>query len=232
MKTIYVDSKDRLPGGSPCSFTIQLPSTLDLTGKRMRADLMRMPISVPTIQASKNDTLIVRLGSQDYTVTLTQGQFTGPELAGHIQSILIATAPGSWSCVYDASNIAMSLTCSNNFTIIGGTFGEQLLSRAYTQQPNSYRFSYVPVTGEDVVFLCSPNFSSVNNHGPNRSSDVILPCVITAPFGSVQQFDMPYDVWHDCPGGAVQQLTFELRDRKYNLMTAFIPNISFLMSIA
>ena len=32
--------------------------------------------SVPTIQASKNDTLIVRLGSQNSTVTLSQGQFT------------------------------------------------------------------------------------------------------------------------------------------------------------
>jgi len=61
---------------------------------------------------------------------------------------------------------------------------------------------------------------------------VILPCVITAPFGSVQQFDIPPDVWHECPGGHVQQLTFELRDRKFNLMTAFIPNISFLVTIA
>jgi hypothetical protein len=232
MKTIYVDSKDRLPGGSPCSFTIQLPSTLDLTGKRMRVDLMRMPISVPTIQSGKNDTLIVRLGSQDYTITLSQGQFTGPELASHIQSLLIATAPGSWACIYDASNIAMSLTCSNNFSLVGGTFGEQLLSRAYTQQPNSYRFSYVPVTGEDVVFLCSPNFSTLDNVGPNNSHDVILPCVITAPFGSVQDFSMPADVWHSCPGGAVQQLSFELRDRKFNLMSAFIPNISFLVTVA
>lgn len=232
MRTIYVDSKDRLPGGSPCSFQILLPTTLDLTGKRMRCDLMRMPISIPTIQKDKNDTLIVRLGSQDYTVTLSQGQFTGPDLTAHIQSLLTATAPGSWSFTYDASNIAASLTCSNNFAIVGGTFGEQLLGRAYTQTPNAYRFSYVPVTGEDVVFLCSPNFSSPSNIGPNKSSDVILPCVITAPYGSVQQFDMPYDVWHDCPGGAVQTLTFELRDRKYNLMTDFIPNISFLLTIS
>jgi len=231
MKTIYVDSKDRI-AGSPCSFVIQLPTTLDLTGKRMRVDLMRMPISVPTIQKDKNDTLSVRLGSQDYTVTLSQGQFTGPELASHIQSLLTATAPGSWNFQYDASNIAGTLTCSNNFTIVGGTFGEQLLGRTYTQTPNSYRFSYLPVTGEVVVFLCSPNFSSPSNMSPNKSNDVILPCVITAPFGSVQQFDMPADVWHDCLGGAVQQLTFELRDRKYNLMEAFIQNISFLLTIA
>ena len=231
MKTIYVDSKDRLPGGSPCQFQILLPQTVDLTGRRVRCDLMRLPITILTVQKDRNDTLIVRLGSQNYTVTLSQGQYTGPELTGHAQSLLTAAAPGSWSFTYDPSNIAATLTCSNNFTIVGGTFGEQLLGRAYAQTPNSYRFSYLPVTGEDVVFLCSPNFSSVNNMGPNKSNDVLLPCVITAPYGSVQQFDMPYDVWHDCPGGAVQSLTFELRDRRYNLLTAFVSNISFLLSI-
>jgi hypothetical protein len=231
MKTIYVDSRDRVQGTSPCDFTVQLPSTWDLTGRRMRCDLLRMPISVPTIQAGKNDTFVVRLGSQDYTVTLSQGQKTGPDLASELQSLLQAAAPGSWTVAYDVANIALRVQCSNNFTVVGGTYAAQLMSRAYTTTANSIRFSYCPVLGEDVVFLCSKDFAGLDNVGPNHAHDILLPCTITAPFGSVQEFNMPQDTWHDCPSVSLNQLSFQLRDRDYNLMTDFVPNISFLMTI-
>jgi hypothetical protein len=197
----------------------------------MRVDQLRIPISVPTIQGGKNDTIIVVLGSTSYTVTLPQGQFDGPTLASTIQARLVAAAPGSWTVSYDVSNISMKIQCSNNFTISGGTYAAQLMSRAYTQTANSYSFSYVSVVGEDVVFLTSPNFVSLDNIGPNGSHDLLLACIITAPFGSVQQFDSPYDVWHTCPSLSTSQLSFQLRDRSYNLMTTFIPNISFLLTI-
>ena len=124
----------------------------------------------------------------------------------------------------------MYLSCSNSFTIVGGTYAAQLLSRAYTQTSSSYLFRWVPMTGEDVV-LTSGNFASLDNVGPSGSSDTLLPCVVTASFGSVQEFQMPYDVWHSCPGKTTQQLSFSLRDRKYNLLTDFIPNVSFLVTI-
>lgn len=232
MRTIYVDSRDRSLG-SPCDFQIMLPTTLNLTDRphRVRVDLLRMPVSVPTIQAGKNDTFTVRLGSQDYTVTLSQGQKTGPDLASELQSLLQGTAPGTWTVTFDVSNIALRIQCSNNFTVVGGSYAAQLMSRPYTTTANSIRFSYCPVLGEDVVFLCSKDFSSISNMGPNRSSDLLLPCTITAPYGSVQEFNMPADVWHDCPSVSLNMLSFQLRDRNYNLMTDFIPNISFLLSI-
>ena len=229
MKQLFVDSRARV-SGSQCDFTIQLPETLTLTAQsRMRVDLLRLPISIPTIQAGKNDTIVVLLGSTSYTVTMPQGQYDGSSLAATLQTRLIAAAPGTWTVTYDVSNIAMRVQCSNNFTITGGTHAAQLMSRAYTQTANSYSFTYVSVVGEDVVFLCSPNFASLDNLGP--SSGLLLACNLTAPFGSIQEFNQPWDVWHTCPSMSTSQLSFQLRDRSYNLLTSFVPNVSFLLTI-
>jgi hypothetical protein len=231
MKLLYVDSRDRV-SGSQCDFTITLPMTLTLTAQsRMRVDLLRLPISTPTIQAGKNDTIIVLLGSTSYTITIAQGQYDGSGLASAIQTKLVAAAPGTWTVSYDVSNISMKIQCSNNFTITGGTYAAKLMSRAYTQTANSYTFSYVSVIGEDVIFLCSPNFVSIDNLGPSGSHDMLLCCNVTAPFGSIQEFNMPYDVWHTCPSVTLSQMSFQLRDRSYGLMTNFVPNVSFMLTI-
>ena len=82
MKQIYMDSRDRV-SGNQCDFTVQLSQTLTITSQnRLRIDLLRLPISVPTIQTQKNDTLIILVGSTSYTVTLPQGQMDGSTLAG------------------------------------------------------------------------------------------------------------------------------------------------------
>ena len=137
MRQIYVDSRDRT-SGSQCDFTVQLKQTLTLTElSRMRVDLLRLPISVPTIQTGKNDTLDVLVGSTSYTVTLPQGQMDGATLASTLQTRLVAAAPGSWVVTYDVSLISMKIQCSNNFSLTGGTYAAQLMSRAYTSTANS-----------------------------------------------------------------------------------------------
>jgi len=193
---------------------------------------MRLPISVPTIQSGINDSLIVRLGSQDYTIVLYAGQKTGPELATELQTRLNGTAPGSWTVAYDSSMISMAILCTNDFTIVGGTYAAQLMSRPYTRaNSRSYLFSYVPVTGIDEVFLCCKEFASSNIEGPNGSHDNILTAVITAPFGSVQEFNMPPDVWHQCPTSSFSTLSFQLRDRDYRILNGLVPNVSFMLTI-
>ena len=234
MKTLWVDARDRVEGTS-CDFRVQLKrGTLNLTDRphRFRVDQLRLPISVPTIQAGVNDSIVVRLGSQDYTIVLYAGQKTGPELATEIQTRLNGTAPGSWTVAYDSSMISMAILCTNDFTIVGGTYAAQLMSRPYTRaNARSYLFSYVPVTGLDECFLCCKEFSSSHIEGPNGAHDTILGCVITAPFGSIQQFDAPTDVWHQCPNSSFSTLSFQLRDRNYNVLTSFVPNVSFLLTI-
>ena len=221
--------------GTSRDFRVQLRrGTLNLAERPhiFRVDQLRLPISVPTIQAGVNDSIVVRLGNQDYTIVLYAGQKTGPELATELQTRLNGTAPGSWTIAYDSSTISMAILCTNDFTIVGGTYAAQLMSRSYTRaNSKSYLFSYVPVTGLDEVFLCCKEFASSNIEGPNGAHDAILGCVITAPFGSVQQFDMPPDVWHECPKSSFSTLSFQLRDRDYRILTNFVPNVSFLLTI-
>ena len=130
MKQIFVDSRDRI-SGTTADFSIQLPETLTIAGgsHRGRIDHLRIPVVIPTIQAGVNDTLQVLIGATTYTITIPQANYDGPGLAGQLQSLLASAAPGGWTVVYDTSNIAMKITCANPFTIVGGTYSTQLLSR-------------------------------------------------------------------------------------------------------
>ncbi len=231
MRHLFVDSRDRV-SGTTTDFTIQLPETLTLKGgsHRARIDNLRIPLTVPTVETGVNDTIIVQLGAQQYTVTIPQANYDGPVLASAIQALLQNAAPGSWSVVYDITNIAMSISCSNNFTIVGGTYAAQIMARPYTQTSNKYIFTYVSVLGIDVMYLSSPNFSSLDIIGPGGAHDTLMCAIVTQPFGSVLDTGMPWDAWFDVPAMTTQQLSFTLRDRNYKNLT-IVPNISFVMLI-
>jgi hypothetical protein len=230
MRQIFVDSRDRV-AGTTTDFSIQLPETMTVgTGHRARVDNLRVPLVIPTIRSGVNDTIVVKLGAQQYTVSIPQANYDGPGLAAIIQNLLQATAPGSWTVAYDSSNIAMSISCSNNFTIVGGTYAAQLMARNYTQTAKQYKFAYVDVLGADILYLCSPNFATLDTIGPNGSHDILMAAIVTQPFGSVMSDSAPWDVWFDVPAQTTQSLSFQLRDRNYNLLT-LVPNISFQLTI-
>ena len=230
-RQIFVDTRDCSSLEGNMNFTIQLPETLVLASgtHKARVDSLRIPLVIPTIQAS-NCTIQVLLGATTYTVSIPVGQYDGPTLAGVIQALLTLTAPGAWSVVYSTNNISMSISCSNSFAIIGGSYAMQLLSYTYSFTLNSYKFSYVPVQGIDVIYLSCNNFSSLDVVGPNGSHDTLLACSITQAFGSVQEFSSPMYSWIDVPAITTQTLSFQLRDRNYNVLSS-IPNCSFVLLI-
>ena len=133
MRQIFVDSRDRV-AGTTTDFRIQLPETLTIDGRkhRVRIDSLRIPLCVPTIQSGVNDTIVVQIGSQKYTATIQAGNFDGPTLASRIQGALAAAAPGGWTASYDISLLTMSVSCTNAFTIVGGTYAAILMARPYT----------------------------------------------------------------------------------------------------
>ena len=231
MRQIFVDSRDRV-SGTTTDFVIQLPQTLNLEGGRHRGrvDNLRIPVVVPTIQEGVNDTLQVLIGATTYTVTLPQANYDGPGLAAALASRLLSTAPGSWTVTYDTANIAMSISCTNPFTIVGGTYTAQLLSRPYTQTSTSYACTYVSVQGIDVMYLCAQQFATMGTFGPQGSHDTLMNAVVTTPFGSVVNVDMPAYTWFDIPALTTQQLSFQLRNRSYQLLS-IVPNISFVLTI-
>ena len=231
MRQIFVDSRDRVSGTST-DFVIQLPQTLNIESRtRGRIDNLRVPLTIPTIQAGVNDTLGVNVGGLNYTAVIVQANYNGPGMAAAVQLALTRTTPGTWSVTYDVNNIAMTMTCSINYQITGGTFGAQLFSHGtYQQVANSYTFSYAPVLGLDMAYLSSSRFSNLDTVGPSGAHDTLMCAVVTSEFGSVLDASMPSTVFFDVPAMTTQQLDFQLRDRHYNVLS-IVPNISFVLAI-
>ena len=230
MRQIFVDSRDRV-AGTTTDFRIQLPETLTIDGRKHRAriDNLRIPLCVPTIQAGINDTIVVQLGSQRYTATVQAGNYDGPTLASRIQGALVV-APGGWTVSYDISLLTMSVSCTNAFTIVGGTYAAILMARPYTNTSNAYNFTYVSVLGVDIMYLSSPEFNTLDCIGPGGSHDTLMCAVVTQGFGAVMDASMPYDCWITVPQMTTQTLSFSLRDRSYNVISQ-VANISFVMTI-
>ena len=116
VQQIFVDSRDRISGTST-DFSIQLPTTLVVEGgaHKCRVDNLRIPMVFPTITTGVNDTFTVKEAATSYTVTLAGGNYDGATLAADLQALLFAAAPGTWTVTYDSSNIAMTVSCTNNF---------------------------------------------------------------------------------------------------------------------
>ena len=230
MRQIFVDSRDRTSGTSN-NFTITLPQTLALaSGHQGRIDDLRIPNSVPTISAL-NNTIQVLMNGTYSDMTLPIGQvYNGADLATILRQVLATNVSGGWTVDYYASQMVLSITCTNDYTFTGGTFIKQLLARPYEQTSKTYNFLYVPLQGVDVCYLCSSNFVHADSVGPKGSSDCLCSIPMTVGFGAVQTYSMSNSVYFDIPAITTQQLSFQLRDRDYNLLNANA-NISFTLTI-
>jgi hypothetical protein len=230
MRQILVDSRDRT-SGTAANFVIQLPETLTLeTGHRGRVDGLRIPVCVPTISTATQFMTLVCSGV-GYPIQIPVGDYDGPRLAATIQTKLSALPIAyTWTVVYDIHNISLSISATGPFTIDNRFFGAQLLSRAYTQTANSYNFTYCPLQGLDVAFLCCSNFTTLDTIGPAGTHDMLLACNFTKAYGSVEVFSMAPESWFSIPAGTYQQLQFQLRDRNNNVLD-IVSNVIFTLCI-
>ena len=229
MTQIFVDSRDRTSGTSS-SFSIVLPHTLALeSGHQGRIDDLRIPNSMTTI-SDLNKSIQLLIGSTPYTKELPVGQVnSGPELANLIRQQL-QTTTGNWTVEYRVNKMELVVSCDLAFTFTGGTFIKQLLARPYEQTSNSYTFLYVPLQGVDICYLCCSNFTHLDSVGPKGASDCICSIPMTVPYGAVQTYSMSSSVFFDIPALTTQHLSFQLRDRDYNLLNSNA-NISFTLTI-
>jgi hypothetical protein len=230
MRQIFVDSRDR-SAGSSTDFSIVLPQTLSLdSSHQARIDDLRLPNAIPTISVVNNG-VHVKMGADYYYLTLQNGQVnSGPDLANVLRAQLISV-PGNWNVSYDTSQMTLSISCNNPFEFVGGTFVKQLLNRPHGRpDDNTYLFLYVPLQGLDQCYLCCQQFSHMDNVGPKHASDVICSIPITVGYGAVQHYSMSSSVFFDVPAITTQQLSFQLRDRDWNIVNSFA-NISFTLTI-
>jgi hypothetical protein len=232
MRQIFVDTRDKVQGGKNSNFSILLPQTLHLDGGHQgRIDDFRLPVSIPTIY-SGNNSIVLDMSGTIHTVLIPEGQYTGgAHLALEIQNKLRAGPPGNWNVAYDGSKMSMNINCDNSFRFTGGTFMSRLLSRDhYYDNYGTYVFPYISVQGLDMCYLCCSQFSNLDSVGPKGSSDTLCAIPITVGFGSVQHYSMSSSVFFDIPAITTQQLSFQLRDRDYNILD-IVSGISFTLTI-
>ena len=230
MRQIFVDSRDRSSGTST-NFSMSLPQTLSLSsGHQGRIDDLRLPNAIPTISDASNKIDVFMNGYYSYLTMQNGNCNSGGELADKIRNVLV-TVSGGWYVGYDTGMMSITITCNNDFTFTGGTFMKQLLNRPYIRPDNrTYTFLYVPLQGLDICYLCCPDFSHADNVGPKHSSDVLCAIPITVGYGAVQHYSMSNSVYFDMPAVTLQQLSFQLRDRDYNIVNS-VANISFTLTI-
>jgi hypothetical protein len=232
MRQIFADTRDKVQGGKNSDFSILLPQTLHLeSGHQGRIDDFRLPMSIPTLHDG-NNSIVVNMGGAEFTVYLSTGQYAnGTALANEIQDKLRRGPPGTWTARYFDNKMILQIFCDNGFQFTGGTFMSPLLSREYYYAGgNTYEFPYVTVQGLDMCYLCCSQFSNLDNVGPKGSSDTLCAIPITVGFGSVQHYSMSTSVFFDIPALTTQQLSFQLRDRNYNILN-IVAGISFTLTI-
>jgi hypothetical protein len=168
-----------------------------------------------------------------HTVFLGTGQYAnGQALAAEIQAKLRAGPPGNWIAKYFDSKMLLQIyNDTNGFQFTGGSFMSSLLSRGYDYTGgNTYEFPFVTVQGLDMCYLCCSQFSNLDSVGPKGASDTLCAIPITVGFGSVQDYSMSTSVFFDIPQITTQQLSFQLRDRNYNILN-IVAGISFTLTI-
>ena len=231
-RQIFVDSRDRI-SGTPSNFTILLKHTLNTTDRphTMRVDHLRLPVTVPTLADQTNVlTVSVDGGTSFISVEMPARQYDAISFPQIIRDRLTALVPSrTWTVGYDLTRISMTISANGSFLLNdSGSLNRRLKQHPYVDGGNFYEFTYCPLNGADVIFLCSDQFSSVDTHGPAGSHDILLPCNITAPFGSVQEFSSTSPAFVACPPLSTNTLSFQLRDRSHTLLTSYLQKVFFL----
>ena len=235
MRQIFVDARDKTSGTS-ANFSITLPQTLVLgAGHQGRIDDLRLPVTTPTIYHGNSGIYLTMTATgEKKEVYVAEGNYTTGEALSHAIYAAIAApggAPGAWNVVYNPSKLSMTITGSNGFIFTGGSYMEKLLARPYTYESgNSYTFSYVPLQGLDIVYLCCSNFANLDLVGPKGVSDCLCAIPVNVGFGGVLIYSMPSSVFIDLPAITTQTLTFQLRDRDQNVLN-IVPNVAFTLTI-
>ena len=245
MRQLFIDSRDRIPGGTSTNFQIQLREQLVVSaGNSFRIDNLRIPLVIPLIQGGYNDKLYFTLGGVVKTATLAQGNYSGSELATLVQAAM-AGQGATFTVTYDYHTASMSIVCSDaTFRVLtdaeATAAGKALPTFATALQQNPYtytavggatlRFSYVSIQAEDMFYLTSQKLSNQDTFGPNGSTDAITCAVPNGDFASVLLQSMPTSVFLTCPTMTTSLLDFQLRDRDYNVLSSLL-NISFVLTI-
>ena len=256
---VYVHSADRVFGGSPSNFTIQLPQPLVLQGtSRLRVDNVRIPNTYKTIdEGNQYLYLSTPTGGHQFR-TLPVGNYNVTQIGTLFASYIDNS---STSSVYDAVNNTLMLTYqpSGVFRHIHFFTDAEIASGQYTgsyptgcgpsnpQSCNnilqndstgkseylnshaSYRIKFFSSLPYDYVFLRSKMLSSRHSISVQGDHDVLAMIPVNAAFAEILTGETPLNQALDIHTMSINSFDVRLTDR-YDRPVAQTADISFQLT--
>ena len=255
---VFVHSADRVFGGSPSNFTIQLPQPLVLQGtSRLRVDNVRIPNTYKTIDEG-NKYLYLNIAGTDVVRTLGVGNYNATQIGTMFASYIDGS---STSSVYDAVNNTLMLTYQP-----GGAFrhihfytDQEIAAGQYTgsypagcgpSKPQScnnilqndstgkseylnshasYRIKFFTTLPYDYVFLRSKTLSSRHSICVQGDHDVLAMIPVNAAFAEILTGETPLNHALEIHTMSINCFDVRLTDR-YDNPVAQTADISFQLT--
>ena len=218
---VYVHSADRVLGGTPSNFSIQLPQPLQFTGKsRIRVDNIRIPNTYKTIDETNKYLYLNTPTGGDQVRTLGVGNYNATQIGTMFASYIDGSSTGS---TYDAVNNTLQLNYQpqgifrhihfyTDAEIAAGQYkgsypagcgpskpqscnnilqNDGTGKSEYLNSHGSYRIKFFSALPYDYVFLRSKLLSSRHSVSVQGDHDVLAMVHVNAAFAEILTGETP-----------------------------------------
>ena len=237
---VYVDNRDRVPGGSASDFTIALPSNLELGDTcTYRIDQFRIVNSFETITSKNRYIYSLEPGMNLRVVSLGLGYYSASELEGVIRNALNA-ASHEWSVNYYSANNSLVIHnpsfqyhfitgaesaagtyhpgawpsgCSASNPCSFNAILQNFAGSAAVTDSHTYTTPYLNIQRYDYVQLRSSHLSSPHVTSARMDHDVLLKIDLDVPVGQVVNVKTPGLDSLQCGRVPHRTLDFQITDR-------------------
>ena len=249
VKKIYIDSRYKTAdSASNSDFKMQLNRSIHLPKNTVfYIENFACAHVWYSIEENINDTLYMVINGSNHYFTLTSKNYTGDTFATEIQSKLNGIQANTFTVTFDSTrnNITIGVVNSTTFKVLTSTdltkiFGNvdpkstnDVLQNVSYPSPvysnsNPFVSGFLNLLCIRNLYLHSPNLSSFTTYGGNGESNIIKKIPVTSDFGYiiVDNFTSTHD-WLDCSGMTINNVEFQLRDVRGNLVPLHDSNVSF-----
>jgi len=231
---VWVDSRNRSPGGTDSNFEVSLRETVHMSNARLRVDKLTFTDSFFTTDAGANLYFADGLGGIS-TFPITEGAYTGVTLAAAIQlatgrattyeplsnSIVHTLAAVDQPWLSDEELVAHPLSSLLGITSISTTNSLNSILGEGFNDGILLTFPFVRMSPYNYLFLRSSRLRCVDHHGPKGTHDILCSVMLSGGPGEQVVASSPDGMYYDLQG-ELSIRSFDIRltdylDRPVNL---------------
>jgi len=231
---VWVDSRNRAPGGTDSDFEVSLRETIHMSNARLRVDKITFTDSFFTTDAGSNLYFADGTGGIN-TFSISEGAYTGPTLAAAIQlrtgrattyeplsnSIVHTLAAVDQPWLSDEELVAHPLSSLLGITSIANTNSLNSILGEGINSGILLTFPFVRMSPYNYLFLRSSRLRCVDHHGPRGTHDILCSVMLAGGPGEQVVASSPDGMYYDLQG-ELSIRSFDIRltdylDRPVNL---------------